>query len=101
MKLKLILKSFSSYHVNVVTTKILELTQQKQIKIQGPIFIPPRKILINILKSPHINKDARDQIGMEKHKILFLIKQIDKTQLKQLLKININPIVKVLLQLTT
>ncbi|QSW37708.1 30S ribosomal protein S10 [Candidatus Vidania fulgoroideae] len=100
MQLKLTLKSFSSYHINMVTTKILEKAHRIYIKVKGPIFLPKKTSLTNILRSPHINKDARDQIAIESHKVVLLLTQINKNKLKKLLKININPIVKILLQLT-
>ncbi|MGX7582600.1 30S ribosomal protein S10 [Candidatus Vidania fulgoroideorum] len=101
MKLRLLLKSFSNYHINMVIAKILNRAQRMQLPIRGPIFLPKKTTLLNILRSPHINKDARDQIAIEKYKTILLITRINKTQLTHLLRVNINPIVKILLQLVT
>jgi small subunit ribosomal protein S10 len=57
--------------------------------------IPPRKKLITLLKSPHVNKKAREQFHFTSYKIVLYIKVPLTTKLLKLLLLNKPKFIKV------
>ena len=56
--------------------KLLDQSAQKTAKktgatVSGPIPLPTEKNVFTILRSPHVNKDSREQFEMRTHKRLI------------------------------
>ena len=56
---------------------IVQTVQKAGAKVSGPIPLPTRINKITVLRSPHVNKKAREQFEMRTHKRLIDI--IDPT----------------------
>jgi small subunit ribosomal protein S10 len=70
------LKSFHSYYLNDATSKILRrLNQNKNYKLNC-VFLPRKYERYTILRSPHVDKKARDQFERTTHKRLLQAKII-------------------------
>lgn len=50
--------------------KIVETAKRTGAKVSGPIPLPTEKKVYTILRSPHVNKDSREQFEMRTHKRL-------------------------------
>ena len=51
-------------------SKIVETAKRTGAQVSGPIPLPTEKNIYTILRSPHINKDSREQFEMRTHKRL-------------------------------
>lgn len=59
---RIYMKSFDFLILNKLCSKLIELFKNLNISFLGPIYLPTRKKFFNILRSPHVNKDSRDQL---------------------------------------
>ena len=50
--------------------KIVETAKRTGAQVSGPIPLPTEKNIYTILRSPHVNKDSREQFEMRTHKRL-------------------------------
>lgn len=77
-KIRIRLKSFDHRVLDISAAQIAETAQSTGARVSGPIPLPTEIGRITILKSPHKDKDAREQFEMRTHKRLIDI--IDPTQ---------------------
>ncbi len=77
-KIRIRLKSFDHRVLDASAAQIAETAQNTGARVSGPIPLPTEIGKITILKSPHKDKDAREQFEMRTHKRLIDI--IDPTQ---------------------
>ncbi|MBQ3396932.1 MAG: 30S ribosomal protein S10 [Synergistaceae bacterium] len=77
-KIRIRLKSFDHRVLDISAAQIAETAQSTGARVSGPIPLPTEVGRITILKSPHKDKDAREQFEMRTHKRLIDI--IDPTQ---------------------
>ncbi|MGX7589682.1 30S ribosomal protein S10 [Candidatus Vidania fulgoroideorum] len=95
MILSILFKSYSSYHINKLVSLIKNILSHNNMFFKGPIFLPKKTVFFNLLRSPHIDKDSRDQIGYSVNRIFFHIYNINTYFIKIIGKLDIPPIVKV------
>ena len=77
-KIRIRLKSFDHRVLDISAAQIAETAQSTGARVSGPIPLPTEVGRITILKSPHKDKDAREQFEMRTHKRLIDI--IEPTQ---------------------
>ena len=53
------------------SVKIVETAKRTGAMVSGPIPLPTEKNIFTILRSPHVNKDSREQFEMRTHKRLI------------------------------
>lgn len=70
-KIRIKLKSFDHGLIDVAAARIIEAATKSGCKISGPIPLPTDKEIITILRSPHVNKDSREQFELRTHKRLI------------------------------
>ena len=51
--------------------KIVETAKRNGAQVSGPIPLPTKKEIVTILRSPHVNKDSREQFERRTHKRLI------------------------------
>ena len=73
MKIQLKLSAFNEKDLNKLSNKILQKSNMCQFNINGPIYLPTKRQLFTVLKSPHVNKTARDQFQLKIYKRLLVI----------------------------
>ena len=88
-KIRIKLESFNSEFLNIACYKIIEKVKLSKVKIIGPIFLPTKKRIYCVLRSPHVNKDAREHFEIKIYtRILYIYpKTID--MLKTLINIKL------------
>ena len=60
--------------------EIVETAKRTGAVVRGPIPLPTRVERFTLLRSPHVNKKARDQFEIRTHKrIMDIIEPTDKT----------------------
>jgi small subunit ribosomal protein S10 len=71
------LKSYDYRLLDQSAKKIVEAVKKTGVKIVGPVPLPTSREVFTVLRSPHVNKDSREQFERRTHKRLIEI--IDPT----------------------
>ena len=67
-KIRIRLKAYDYVVLEQSAEKIVETAKRTGAKVSGPIPLPTEKEIITILRSPHKDKDSREQFEMRTHK---------------------------------
>jgi len=70
-KIRIRLKAFDHKVIDQSAQKIVETAKKTGASVSGPIPLPTEKNVFTILRSPHVNKDSREQFEMRTHKRLI------------------------------
>ena len=70
-KIRIKLMSYDSEMLDQAASRIIETMQKSGAKISGPIPLPTEKEIVTILRSPHKDKDSREQFEIRTHKRLI------------------------------
>ena len=79
-KIRISLKAFDHQTIDRSAREIVETARRTGAQVMGPIPLPTRIEKYTLLRSPHVNKKARDQFEIRTHKrILDIVGPTDKT----------------------
>ena len=79
-KIRIRLKAYDHRLLDASAEKIVETGKRTGAQVAGPIPLPTEKNIYTILRSPHVNKDSREQFEMRTHKRLIdVIEPTSKT----------------------
>lgn len=79
-RIRIRLKSFDHRLIDQSAEEIVETAKRTGAQVCGPVPLPTRIERFNILTSPHVNKDARDQYEIRTHKrMVDIVQPTDKT----------------------
>ena len=79
-KIRIKLKSFDHDLVDKSSEKIVKTVRNTGAVVSGPIPLPTRKRIFTILRSPHVNKNSREQFQLSTYKrILDIYSSTSKT----------------------
>ena len=67
-KMRIRLKAYDHVVLEQAATKNVEVARKTGSEVSGPIPLPTEKEIITILRSPHKDKDSREQFEMRTHK---------------------------------
>ena len=67
-KIRIRLKAYDHVVLDQSAEKIVDTAKRTGAKVSGPIPLPTEKEIITILRSPHKDKDSREQFEMRTHK---------------------------------
>ena len=67
-KMRIRLKAYDHVLLEQSAEKIVETAKRTGAKVSGPIPLPTEKEVVTILRSPHKDKDSREQFEMRTHK---------------------------------
>mgnify|MGYP000739735553 FL=1 len=70
-KIRIKLKSYDHNLVDKSAEKIVKTVKMTGAVVSGPIPLPTEKKIFTVLKSPHVNKKAREQFQLCTHKRLL------------------------------
>ena len=70
-KIRIKLKAFDHKLLDQSAERIVETAKRTGASVNGPIPLPTQKSIYTILRSPHVNKDSREQFEMRTHKRLI------------------------------
>ncbi len=65
------LKSYDHRLLDQSAKKIVETAKKTGAEVSGPIPLPTEKEIFTVLRSPHVNKDSREQFERRTHKRLI------------------------------
>ncbi len=79
-KIRISLKAYDHKMIDRSAMEIVDTARRTGALVKGPIPLPTKRERYDILKSPHVNKSARDQLEIRTHKrILDIVEPTDKT----------------------
>ena len=70
-KIRIRLKGYDHEIVDQSTKLIVDTAAKTGARISGPIPLPTERNLYTVIRSPHVNKDSREQFEMRTHKRLI------------------------------
>ena len=94
-KIRLKLKAYDHRVLDRSVAAIVEAVKRTGAEIRGPIPLPTKIKKYTVLKSPHVNKDAREQFEMRMHGRLIDIVSATTDTVDSLMKLDLAPEVNV------
>ena len=88
-KIRIKLKSFDHSLVDQSAEKIIKTVKTSGAVVSGPIPLPTHKKIYTVLKSPHVNKEAREQFQLSSHKRLMDIYNASSKTIDALMKLEL------------
>mgnify|MGYP000151953886 CR=1 FL=1 len=88
-KIRIRLKGYDHEIVDQSTKLIVDTAQKTGAKVSGPIPLPTERSLYCVIRSPHVNKDSREQFEMKTHKRLIDILEPTAQTVDELKKLNL------------
>lgn len=88
-KIRIKLKSFDHSLVDKSSEKIVRAVKATGAIVSGPIPLPTEKERFTVLKSPHVNKKARDQYQLSTYKRLVDIFSTSSKTVDALMKLDL------------
>ncbi len=94
-KIRLKLKAYDHRVLDRSVAAIVDAVRRTGVQIKGPIPLPTKIKKYTVLKSPHINKDSREQFEIRVHSRLIDIISATTDTVDSLMKLDLAPEVNV------
>ena len=79
-RIRIRLKAYDHKILDQSAAKIVDTAKRTGAMVSGPIPLPTEKNIFTILRSPHVNKDSREQFELRTHKRLIdILEALNKT----------------------
>ena len=79
-KIKIRLEAYDHEAIDQATESIMEAARLTGVQVSRPIPLPTRVERYTVLRSPHVNKKAREQFEIRTHKrLLYLLDPTPQT----------------------
>lgn len=88
-KIRIRLKAFDHKTLDQSAERIVETAKRTGAQVSGPIPLPTEKSIYTILRSPHVNKDSREQFEMRTHKRLIDILEPTPKTVEALMRLDL------------
>ena len=88
-KIRIRLKAYDHVLIDQSAEKIVDNAKKTGAKVSGPIPLPTQKEIVTILRSPHKDKDSREQFEMRTHKRVIDILYPTQKTVDSLMKIDL------------
>lgn len=88
-KVRIRLKAYDHRLLDTSAARIVETAKRTGAQISGPIPLPTEKNIYTILRSPHVNKDSREQFEMRTHKRLIDILEPTSKTMDALMRLDL------------
>ena len=83
------LKAYDHQLIDSSAAKIVETAKRNGAQVSGPIPLPTKKEVVTILRSPHVNKDSREQFERRTHKRLIDILNPNQKPVEALMSLDL------------
>lgn len=67
------LKSYDHYLIDKGASDIVRVAKKTGARVHGPIPLPTKRSVYTVLRSPHVDKNSREQFELKIHKRLIVI----------------------------
>lgn len=99
-KIRIKLKSFDYRLLDKSTVEIVDTARRTGAKISGPVPLPTKINKYCVLRSPHVNKNAREHFEIRTHKRLVDILEPTQQTIDELMKLDLASGVEVEIKLS-
>jgi small subunit ribosomal protein S10 len=89
MKIRLQIKAYDYKLMNQVCDKICSIVTLTNASLKGPVPMPTRRKIFCVLRSPHVNKDAREHFEIKTYKRLIDIQNSSLQTIDSLKQLNL------------
>ena len=94
-KIRLKLQAYDHRVLDRSVSSIIDAAKRTGAEIKGPIPMPTKKKRYTVLRSPHVNKDSREQFEIRVHGRLIDIVSATPDTVDSLMKLDLAPEVDV------
>jgi small subunit ribosomal protein S10 len=88
-RIRIKLKAYDYRIIDKSAKHIIETAERTGAKVVGPIPLPTEKQITTLLRSPHVNKDSREQFEIRTHKRLIDVLDPSSTTIDSLMNIDL------------
>ena len=88
-RIRIRLKAYDHKVLDQSAAKIVETAKRTGAMVSGPIPLPTEKNIVTILRSPHVNKDSREQFELRTHKRLIDILEVSPKTVDALMRLDL------------
>lgn len=88
-KIRIRLKGYDHEIVDKSTKLIVDTAQKTGATVSGPIPLPTARSVYTVIRSPHVNKDSREQFEMRTHKRLIDILDPSPSTVDSLMRLDL------------
>lgn len=88
-RIRVRLRGFDVELIDQSARSIVDTVQKAGAKVSGPVPLPTRINKYTVLRSPHVNKKAREQFEMRTHKRLIDILQPTSAVMDSLMRLEL------------
>ena len=88
-QIRIRLKSYEHGILDESAAKIVATAERTGAQISGPVPLPTERTLFTVLRSPHKNKDSREQFEIRTHKRLIEIVAPNKETIDSLQRLEL------------
>jgi small subunit ribosomal protein S10 len=88
-KIRIRLRGYDHELVDKSTQKIVDTALRNDARVAGPIPLPTERTLYTVVRSPHANKDSREQFEMKTHKRLIDILDPNPKVVENLMRLDL------------
>ena len=89
MRIRIKLKAFDHRILDQSAVQIVEAAERTGAAVVGPVPLPTSIKRFTVIRSPHIDKDSREQFEMRTHKRLIDIMEPTSKTIDQLTRLNL------------
>ena len=87
--IKIRLKAYDHRLIDQAAKKIVDSAVKTGAEVNGPVPLPTQKEVFTVLRSPHVNKDSREQFERRTHKRLIQIVNPNQKTIDALMHIDL------------
>lgn len=88
-KIRIKLKAYDHRIIDKSASHIIETAERTGAKVVGPIPLPSDRKITTVLRSPHVDKDSREQFELRVHKRLIDVINPSSTTLDSLMNLDL------------
>ena len=88
-RIRIRLKAYDHKILDQSAAKIVDTAKRTGAMVSGPIPLPTEKNIFTILRSPHVNKDSREQFELRTHKLLIDILEASNKTVDALMRLDL------------
>ncbi|MCH4178903.1 MAG: 30S ribosomal protein S10 [Megasphaera sp.] len=88
-RIRIRLKAYDHKTLDQSAAKIVDTAKRTGAMVSGPIPLPTEKSIFTILRSPHVNKDSREQFELRTHKRLIDILEASSKTVDALMRLDL------------
>ena len=88
-KIRIRLKAYDHVLIDQSAEKIVDTAKRTGAKVSGPIPLPTRKEVVTVIRSPHKDKDSREQFELRTHKRVIDILYPTQSTVDNLMKLDL------------